>query len=336
MCHRPSCWIIVLLLVPYVVAEDSTQIRVGIIGLDTSHAIHFPRIMNDPESKGEFANCRVVAAYPPGSPDIASSVSRVPEYTQQIEEMGIEIVTSIEDLLERVDAVLLETNDGRPHLEQALPCFRAGKRIFIDKPLAASLVDVLAIFAAAEKYNVPTFCSSSLRFGATTQEVRQGLVGEVRECWAQSPASLEKTHPDLYWYGIHGVESLFTVMGTGCISVRRGTYDGEKIEVVGKWRNERTGTFREGQGYRGMATGEKGESPVGSYDGYEPLVVEIAEFFRTGQVPVEPKETIEVYAFMSAADESKNNGGSEVTLQSIIEEAQSQVPQRLAELEGDG
>jgi len=334
--HRQLILLVALWLVPHLaVADDPAQIRVGIIGLDTSHAINFPEIMNDPDSTGDLALCHVVAAYPQGSPDIESSVSRVPKYTAQIEEMGIEIVDSIDQLLTRVDAVLLETNDGRPHLEQALPCFRAGKRVFIDKPMAASLVDVLAIFTAAEKYEVPTFSSSSLRYGKTTQQVRHGSIGTVSECVGQSPVHLEKTHPDLYWYGIHGVESLFTVMGTGCVSVQRGTYDDGKIEVVGRWPNGRTGKFRQGQGYSGHAIGENGEATIGAYDGYAPLLVEVARFFRTGEVPVEPAETIELHAFMTAADESQRLGGAEVELDDLIRRARSQVPARLAEFEGE-
>ena len=95
------------------------------------------------------------------------------------------------------------------------------------------------------------------------------------------------------------------------------------------------GVFREGTGYRGTATGEKGQASVGSYDGYEPLVDVIAKFFRTGEVPIDPNETIEIYAFMTAADESKNLGGSPVTLESVLAKACSQVEQRLAEFETD-
>lgn len=332
--HFPPCLSVLLLvasLAPAVNGAEQQEIRVGIIGLDTSHVLSFSKVMNDPEAEGDLAHCRIVAAYPQGSRDIQSSVSRVPKYTKQIEEMGIEIVPTIATLLERVDAVLLETNDGRPHLEQALPCFRAGKRVFIDKPMAGSLVDVLAIFSASKKYNAPTFCSSSLRFAKATQDVRNGSLGTVQECWTQSPAHLEKTHPDLYWYGIHGVESLFTVLGPGCVSVKRGTHGEGQIEVVGQWTDHRRGTFRAGKGYSGRAKGEQGEAPVGSYDGYAPLVVEIARFFRTGETPVPAEETVEIYAFMSAADESKRMGGAEVHLDTLINKARTQVNQRLAE-----
>jgi hypothetical protein len=309
------------------------ELKVGIIGLDTSHVIAFTRILNDPDAAPDVAGCRVVAAYPQGSPDIESSVSRVPGYTEQMKELGVEIVDSIDELLKRVDCVLLETNDGRPHLEQALPCFKAGKPTFIDKPLAGSLADCLAIFEAAKKYNCPTFTSSSLRYGAKTQEVRGGSLGQVQRAETFGPASIERTHPDLFWYGIHGVEALFTAMGPGCEIVRRGKTDDGRIEVIGEWVGGRVGTFREAlRGYGGTAVGEKGEGPIGDSAGYRPLVVEIVKFFRTGKPPINERETLEIYALMEAADESKRRDGDPVEICEVLEKARQQAEQRLAEL----
>lgn len=304
-------------------AEDSQQIRIGIIGLDTSHCIAFTKILNADKPSPELANCPVVAVYPKGSPDIESSVSRVPGYTKEIQALGVEVVDTIDELLRRVDAVLLETNDGRPHLEQVRPVLKAGKPVFIDKPVAGSLADAITIYREAEAAGVPLFSSSSLRFGTKSQAARNGALGKITRCETHSPASIEKTHPDLFWYGIHGVESLFTVMGTGCKSVQRTTEDGQ-IVVTGTWEGDRVGIFREGKGYGGTAVGEKGEGDVGSYDGYQPLVVEIIKFFRTGKPPVSAEETLEIYAFMEAADESKRQGGAEVTLESVMQTASGQ------------
>ncbi len=301
-------------------ALAADPIRVGIIGLDTSHAIAFTKLLNDPAAPPALAGCPVVAAYPQGSPDIESSTKRVPGYTEEMKKLGVTIVGSIDELLTQVDAVLLETNDGRPHLEQLRPVLAAGKPVFIDKPVAGSLADAVAIYREATLAGVPVFSSSSLRYGTGTQAVRAGSIGRVESCETSSPASLEPTHPDLFWYGIHGVESLFTVLGTGCESVRRTSEDG-KIVVHGSWSGGRNGTFREGKGYSGSARGVGGEAAVGGYDGYKPLVEEIVTFFRTGIAPVSPAETLEIYAFMEAADESKRQGGAEVTLASVMQKA---------------
>ena len=146
--------------------------RVGIIGLDTSHSVAFTKSLL--RSDAAFKGYKVVAAYPQGSLDIVSSTERIPGYKEDVIKMGVEIVNSIEELLEKVDVVLLETNDGRRHLEQAMQVFKSGKRTFIDKPIAASLNDAIEIFKAAEKYNVPVFSSSSLRFAKGMSEIKNG------------------------------------------------------------------------------------------------------------------------------------------------------------------
>lgn len=317
-------------------AAAQEQLKVGIIGLDTSHAIAFTKELNKQNPEADVAGCPVVAVYPKGSPDIASSVSRVPEYTVQIEQLGVKVVDSIDELLKQVDCVLLETNDGRPHLEQALPVFKAGKPVFIDKPVAGSLADAIAIYKAAAKYNCPTFSSSSLRYAKGAQELRNGALGKILGCDTYSPCSLESTHPDLFWYGIHGCETLFTVMGPGCESVSRVSTPDYDV-AVGKWTDGRIGTFRGirgkgGSGYGGTAFGEKGIREVGSYGGYRPLIVEIVKFFKTKKSPIDPAETLNLYAFMEAADESKRNGGAPASIAEVMKKAEAAAEKRLAEL----
>ena len=297
--------------------------RIGIIGLDTSHVTAFTKFINDPAKNN---GCKVVAGYPGGSPDVESSASRVEKFTEELrDKYDMEIVDSIEELCQKVDGVLLESVDGRPHLKQAKPVIAAKKPLFIDKPMAGNLADVLEIFRLANENTVPCWSSSSLRYAPAIVEMKEtDTVGQVLGCDVFSPCSLEEHHPDLYWYGVHGVEMLFTVMGTGCETVRRvQTKDCEF--VVGIWKGERVGT------YRGIRTGKStyGVTILGAkaivqsdkYGGYEPLVDEIIKFFKTGKVPVPQEETIEIFAFMSAADESKAKGGAAVSIPEIIEKA---------------
>ena len=288
-------------------------LRAGIIGLDTSHCIAFTKLFNDPKASGDMAGIHIVAAFPGGSPDIESSKNRVEGYTKQAREMGVEIVGSIPDLLKKVDVVLLESVDGRPHLDQVRPVFEAGKPVFIDKPLAGSLVDAIAIADLGAKHNVPWFSSSSLRFGPSIQKIKSDpKVGAVLGCDAWSPASLEPTHPDLYWYGIHGVELLYTAMGTGCESVTRTHTDDTDI-VVGIWKGGRIGTFRGtrtgAHDYGAIVFGAKSTAAAIKFEGYQPLAEQIAIFFRTRKPPVAAEETLEIMAFMEAADESKRQNG---------------------------
>jgi hypothetical protein len=338
---RLSSWILFSLVAVAAFVIGATDanaepMKVGIIGLDTSHVVAFTKVMNDPKAEGPLADVKVVAAYPGGSDDIPASRDRVEGFTKTLKEMGIEIVDSIDALLPKVDAVLLESVDGRPHLKQAIPVIKAGKPMFIDKPVAASLADAVAIFRLAKQYNVPVFSSSSLRFGDGVIKFRtEEPVGKILGCVTWSPCSYEEHHPDLYWYGVHGVEMLFTVMGTGCQSVSRTQSDAADV-VTGLWEGGRTGTFRglkQGvTGYGGVAFGTKKIEPIGGYGGYAPLVVEIAKFFKTKEPPVSAEETLELFAFMTAADVSKEKGGCAVSIESVMKEASLKADGLLSEI----
>jgi predicted dehydrogenase len=300
--------------------------RVGIIGLDTSHSVAFTKTLNAEDAAAVYKGYKIVAAYPKGSNDIITSVERIPGYTEEVKKMGVEIVNSIADLLRKVDVVLLETNDGRLHLDQALQVLKARKPVFIDKPIATSMEDAKAIFAAAKLYKTPVFSSSSLRFITGMSDIKSGKIGKVMGAETFSPAIIEKTHPDLFWYGIHGVELLFAIMGTGCKKVTR-IHTKDTDVLVGVWEDGRLGSFRgtrngnynyggkiAASDFGGTVFGEKANLTLGEFKGYDPLLEQIIEFFETGTAPVNPEETLEIIAFMEAADESKDKGGTQVVI----------------------
>jgi hypothetical protein len=304
------------------VAEDA-ELRIGIIGLDTSHVGAFTKVLNDASDPNHVPGGKVVAAFKGGSPDIESSASRVDGYTEELKtKYGVKIVDSIEELCSLVDAVLLESVDGRPHLEQAKPVFKAKKPVFIDKPVAGSLKDAIEIYRLAKDNNVPCFSSSSYRFYKSMEELRAKDVGEVRGAISYGPAHLEPHHPDMFWYGVHATEALFTVMGTGCETVVRTTTP-ELDVATGTWTGGRVGTL---VGLRTGATphqvtvfGSKAvEQQQSGNDDYAPLVVEIMKFFKTKVAPVTPRETLEIFAFMEAADESKRQGGAPVKIADVL------------------
>jgi predicted dehydrogenase len=325
--YRSLLALLLTVFVPLSVrGDDKPPLRAGIIGLDTSHVVAFTQTLNNPQAKGVLSRVRVVAAYPGGSPDIPDSKNRLEGYTKTLrEKFGVEIVDSIDDLLKKVDVVLLESVDGRPHLEQVKPVFRAKKPVFIDKPVAGSLADAVEIYRLARESGTPCFSSSSLRFSHDIRGVRDDpKFGGILGCDAYGPCSLEPHHPDLFWYGIHGVEILFTVMGPGCESVTRTETDNTEF-VVGKWKDGRVGTFRGNRkgkyDYGAMVFGTKANGSTGRFDSYEPLIIEICKFFESGKPPVTAEETLEIYAFMEAADESKRQGGKPVTLASVLNRA---------------
>jgi hypothetical protein len=320
-----SCFAIPVMMTVLTMGANCEEIRVGIIGLDTSHVTAFTKLLNNAEHQDHVPGARVVAAYKGGSDDIESSYTRVDKFTKELQEdYGIQIVSSIEELCSMVDAVLLESVDGRPHLEQVKPVFEAGLPVFIDKPLAGSLKDAVEIYSLGRKHDVPWFSSSSYRFYKSMTDLMKEDVGEIRGAISFGPCHLEPTHPDLFWYGVHPAEALFTALGVGCETVVRTSTANTDV-VTGVWSDGRVGTFR---GLRNASTPHKvtlfGTKKVAEQQGggnYGPLVVEIVKFFETKIPPVSPEETLEIFAFMEAADESKRRGGVPVSLREVLKKA---------------
>ncbi len=295
--------------------------RVGLIGLDTSHVTAFTSRFNDPKGKNHVPGAKVVAAFKGGSPDIPSSAERIDKFTETlVKQYGVKLYDTVEEMCEHVDVVMLESVDGRPHLEQAIPVIKARKPMFIDKPIAGSLRDAIEIYKLAKKYRTPIWSSSSLRFYPGVQEVANAPYGDLTAAVSYGPCSLEPSHPDLFWYGIHGTEALFTVMGTGCETVVRTSTENTDV-VTGTWKDGKAGTFiglRGARGYSVTAFGTKKVVAQSKGGDYTPMLVECVKFFQTGKPPVSMEETIEIYAFMEAADESKRRGGCPVKVTDVL------------------
>jgi Oxidoreductase family, NAD-binding Rossmann fold len=303
---------------------QTESLKIGMIGLDTSHVTAFTKLLNDPADANHVPGARVVMAYKGGSPDVESSRTRIDRFTAELrDKWGVVIVDSIEELCRKVDAVMITSVDGRVHLAQVRPVFAAKKRVFIDKPFTASYADASEIGRLSRAAGIPVFSSSSLRYADDLQAIKRNeKLGALLGAFTYGPAPTEPHHPDLFWYGIHAVEMLYTLMGTGCESVTRVRTDGADV-VAGKWKDGRTGTMRGGRGgrqdYGAIAFGEKAvlsTVPPMKSD-YRSLLVEVVKFFQTGTPPVPIEETLEIMAFMEAADLSKARGGAPVALTEI-------------------
>lgn len=303
----------------------NSPIKLGIIGLDTSHVVVFSDTFNNPETQAPIAGARVVAAWPGGSHDLESSIGRVPGYTKELQEkFGVQIMDSIEAVVAASDAILHTSLDGRVHLEQfqRIAAAGPGKPVFVDKPFALRAIDARAIFNVAKKFNTPLFSSSSLRFtGAIARVVTPQTRSLVKGAQMHGPAALEPTNPGFYWYGIHPIEMLYTAMGRGCHSVRCVSNDSFDA-ITGVWADGRIGSVqcnRTGNyDYLGFVHFEKNSvliNPQTETKGFFTCLAEaILEFIRTGKAPVDPEETIEIIRFIEAANESGANGGREVQL----------------------
>ena len=299
-------------------SQPPATLRLGIIGTDTSHVTAFTEILNDESSPDHVPGGQVVAAYKGGSPDIESSATRVDKYADELRtKWKVRFYTSIPEMCRNVDAVLLESVDGRVHLEQARAVIAAHKPLFIDKPLASTLEDAREIARLAAAAGVPWFSASSLRFGEIAETMKFADATGV-ETWGPGP--LEPHHQlDLSWYAIHPIELLYSLMGPGCDEVSR-TYSPDADVIVGRWKDGRIGTvraLRPYSDYGAVVFRPKQivvESPSHPADSYRPLLVEVMKFFETGQPPVPNRETLEIFAFMDAAQRSKDEGGKPMRL----------------------
>jgi predicted dehydrogenase len=295
-------------------------IKIGIIGTDTSHVPNFTAQF---EQRTEW-RMKVVAAFKGGSPDLPTSADRVEKFAATIRDKhGVELVDSIPALLAKVDVVLLESVDGRPHLAQVTPVFKAGKPVFIDKPLAAGLDDAREIVRIGRETGTPWFTASSARFNPEVARLRATPgVGRVTKVQASYTLNTIAFHPDLFFYGIHGIEALYGFMGPGCVSVTRKVDAAARLDETScTWKDGRVGV------YHGLVKGNPEKLPLlriwgdkGTVDsaavdaGYTGLLLEIAKFFQTRKAPVDPMESLEVIEFMTAAQLSKERGGAAVTL----------------------
>ncbi len=313
-----SIFLLSVLALPLAAAD----MRIGIIGTDTSHVVAFTRVLNDPANPDHIPGFHVVAAVKGGSMDIPSSKSRIEEYSGELrDKWNVEILTEVSGLGGKVDAILLENVDGRTHLALAKQAFALHKPMFIDKPLASTLEDARQIEKLAKEAKVAWFSASSLRFG---ELVASAKLPDTVGVTVWGPGPVEEHHElDLSWYGIHPVEMLYALMGPGCETVTRttGGTDAAGTDVINcRWKDGRVGSvrvLRPNGGYGAVSFGPKevkqGRTDVAPFS-YVLLLKQITKFFETGVVPVSNAETMETIAFMDAAQRSKQAGGQPMKL----------------------
>lgn len=330
-------------------AVAAEPVRLGILGIDNFGSVAYTEFLNRPHAEGVFEGVRVVAAYPIGSDDYPDSANLVEQWKKQLLEMyqspkdpkdavpPIEMVNSVDELLKRCDGIMIFSMDGRLHLKQATEVLKAGKRLFISRPVASSAEDAVAIYKLAAETKTPCWSSSQHRFSTGFSGMRNHPeVGRVIGCDVYGGWAINAPVADKFTRPLHSIETLFTIMGPGVASVTcQSTPTAESITAV--WKDGRTGTYRgikEGAvKYSATVFGDKGVSTAGIYGhgvpvngvvpttdkyvGYEGLAIEIAKFFKGAPPPVTPAETLEIFSLLTAAEESKAQNGTAVKLQDL-------------------
>ena len=327
------------------VAIAAEPVRVGIIAVDNYQSLAFTQLWHKPPvDNPDLLGLKVVAAWKGGSPDMQETLTDAERWVPRLVELGVNFEESVEAVLSQVDAVILMTIDGRAHLALAEQILKARKPLYIGRPMAASLDDVIAMFDLAKKYDTPVFSCSQHRFSPGFIGMRNHEeVGQVIGCDVYGGSPLVEHHPELFGHAVHSIETLYTIMRPGAVTVTRARTDDTEL-VTGVWADGRIGTYRGIRKgaikYSALVFGDKGIAPAGQYGyaapikgvvpkgrymGYEGVATEIAKFFKTREMPVTPEETIELWGFMEAAHESHRRGGVPVRIDETIAAARKRL-----------
>ncbi len=294
------------------------MIRLGILDFDTSHVIEFTKRMNHKHpDKEQWVDGVEIVLGCPGESKIMPE--RIPGYKTEMEKLGVKLVDKPSDLIGQVDGMLIESQEGGVHWARAKPFLEAGLPCYIDKPFTCSTADAKKIVELAEKKKVAVFSSSSLRYVPELVEFVAAEKANILGALAYGPAPINDKdptlNPGLFHYGIHAVEILYTLMGPGCERVT-STHEKDVDVVTGHWSDGRVATVR---GIR------KGKADYGcvvfTKDGVTPLALptkviyrelckQIVTFFTTKKPPVDSAITVEMMAFIEAANKSGMNHGA--------------------------
>lgn len=298
------------------------MIRLGIVDFDSSHTVAFTQILNHthPSQEQWVDGAKIVAGCP--LPSRIQNEAKVKEYAERCAAYGVEIVSSPEELIGKVDGVMIESDDGCTHLERARPFLQAGMPTWIDKPLTFSLEEGRELLQLAATHRAPLFSASSLRFASEVVDVRANkeTYGGVLGAITYSPAKDQGPNPGLIYYGIHAIEMLYGLMGPGC-QWASGAEGPHGIVVTGGWDDGRIcslrGTTEGAHSYGFTAWCEKTvvQKAVNAGFIYRELMKQVVRFFQTGVSPVAPEETLETVAFGWAALASLKKQGQRVPLE---------------------
>jgi predicted dehydrogenase len=330
-------------------ARAEGPVRVGILGIDNYQCVEYTKHFNDPKAEGDFTGLRVTAAFPVTSDTYPDSAKLTAQWKEQLLALyakptnpaeavpPVEFVTSLDELLKRCDAVMIMSLDGRQHLSQATAVLRAGKRLFIGRPLASSVEDAVAIMKVAAETKTPCWSSSQHRYNPGFIGMRNHPeVGKVLGCDVYGGWDTKAAEADRFIRPLHSIETLYTVMGPGVVSVSCTSTPSAEL-MTATWGDGRVGTYRgikEGAvKYSATVFGDKGVSTAGIYGhgvpvqgvvptndkymGYEGIAHEMAKFFKGSPPPVSAAETLEIYALLEAAEASHAKGGAAVELRKL-------------------
>lgn len=273
--------------------------KIGLIGLDTSHSEIFTRLLNDSEDAHHVKGAQITHVIPTYSEDLCISRERFPDYYRIItNKYGVIPVEDVEEFMTVVDAVIIGTVDGRNHLEWFKKVVSYSKPVFIDKPIVMNSGEMKELINLSKIYNTPVMSSSSLRF---SESVVQAKSADIQSGYFFGPTPRQEQMPGYFWYGIHLVEMVVTIFGTEVEKMKVETYkDCEQIRMTfsngkhaiirgeNEWHNRFGAILHTKENVHSLRLWEE-EKPY-----YAGLIEQVVQFFETGVSPVPIEETKEI------------------------------------------
>ena len=280
------------------------------IGLDTSHAVEYARILTSHHGAGASTfPMSVIGCL--RFPSAFQAEAGQDERQRQLREWGIPLFPSLDALAAEVDGFMLEINDPTLHLRWATEAARFGKPLFIDKPLADHPQAGAAILEACQAQRVPVMSSSPLRFAP---DLARACTQIAKPCQAMvyGPYNQAPAGSSIIWYGVNTAEMLTRILGRGALAVT-AREDACGVVISVDYTENRRGQIeltRNSWIYGGLirSTSETAAFTIDVSQGlHGPFCGQLAalvEFFGQGQRASPPEDALEVVAILAAADRS--------------------------------
>lgn len=307
--------------------------RIGAIGIDSSHTPVFTKAINALHKEGK-TKCQVTAFWDPGTHEWQhpagpeQSKKDVAKWREDTIAEGAKQVDSLDALLSQVDGVMVLNINGHRHLELAIGPIAKGMPTYIDKPLTCSIDQAKALLSMTRQYKARAYSASSLRFITEIPKLDKEKLGDIVAIDAFGNGEVLDMMPDLWHYGCHSIEmvdAIFKWSGQGpgvkrVSAIKKGDAtsgyhlldmeyrDGRIVRI----RCDRDGAWAFGatvHGKKGVQQFVVDFAPV-----YGRLVAGMVKFFEGGEPPVSLRDIVENVAVMQAGNESIAKGGEWVEI----------------------
>ena len=219
------------------------------------------------------------------------------------------VVSSPEEVIGHVDAVIIATDDGDDHVSRARPFVEAGLPVFVDKPLATNVPD-LRQFVQWHRAGATLLSTSGMRYAPEMLQAQahRAELGDLRWITSFTCKTWER-------YGIHALEAVYPLLGPGFVSVQTLHQSGsDVVHVTHRSGTQITlGAIHDAYGSFGAVHlyGTKGQLPLrltDTYAAFRAQLVAFIDLLRTGIRPVPMEDTIELMAIIIAGIRSRNEG----------------------------